>query len=258
MKKIIIIIIFFSTMLLFIQIPIVHSAYRESIPIPVKGNLYILDVDMNIRFINDYGVVTIYFKPAGGYGYGFIVMKDPDEDSPHIYLMVGSQSNWCDLGSQNSSSIKFRLFIDYNLSKIVYLFNNYTRVYDLDFVPRIEYMYLSLFNLISRSSDYPRIYINYMRIYVLNNTLDNIDTSIENIETVIDTNPFIYVKKVSIPKLETEVETLQEEFEYQLNIDTKLAIVIVTIVIASIIAIILVVYYKLSRIPRSVNSSSPL
>lgn len=236
-------------LLVTIYTPTVDSAYRESIPIPVKGNLYILDLDMNITSIDDYSVVAIYFKPTGGYGYGFIVMKDPDENNPRVYLIVGNQSSWYDAGLLNNTEVKFRVAIDYNSSKIVFLFNNATKSFIQSFIPRVESLYLSLFSIKSRVADYPEVFIKYMRVYVLNNTIDQIDINKENIEEQVSVKPIVDSRRVRLPPVETHTQTEGEGsfLETPELINIELFIVFIIILIAVVVAILLLLFYKIIK-----------
>ncbi|MEM0380299.1 MAG: hypothetical protein QW607_10200 [Desulfurococcaceae archaeon] len=223
---------FLLIMIVLIQLPLLKTAYREELFIPVKGNLYVLDMNITVRSMNDYGVFGFYLKPTGGYSYGFIVMKDPDEDKARVYLMAGNQSQWFEIGYLNESTITFRLFIDYNTSKAIYIFNNISRVFELDFLPRIEYFYLTSFNIQGRAFDYPELFINYFNIFVLNKSIEEINVNAIDIEKELGVKPVTGARLVSIPSQTLQTETMENVYTFPLY---SLIIVLIIIVSAAII-----------------------
>lgn len=153
----------------------VFSAYRQEYSIGREGNLYILDIDINIYRIGNYGVISIYMKSDGVYAYGITVLKDPDKEALSMYLMLGAQDEWYDLGEAAGPNIRFRLFIDVNSSKAVVIYNSCSlREYNLSYIPRLKKLYVSSFNITGRSANYPGFAVNSLKVYVLNSTINDL------------------------------------------------------------------------------------
>ncbi|MEM1742332.1 MAG: hypothetical protein QXT29_05960, partial [Desulfurococcaceae archaeon] len=148
------------------------------------------------------------------------------------YLMAGNQSLWFEIGYLNESTITFRLFIDYNTSKAIYIFNNISRVFELDFLPRIEYFYLTSFNIQGRAFDYPELFINYFNIFVLNKSIEEINVNAIDIEKELGVKPVTGARLVSIPSQTLQTETMENVYTFPLY---SLIIVLIIIVSAAII-----------------------
>ncbi|WP_245521816.1 hypothetical protein [Staphylothermus hellenicus] len=162
-------------LLIFSQSIHVFSAYREEYPVKGQGNLYLLDVDINIYRIGNYGVISIYLKPDGVYAYGITVLKDPDREAYSLYLMLGTQNEWYYLGDSDEPNLKFRLFIDVNSSRAVVVYDNcLIREYNLSHIPKLKKLYVSSFNITGRQADYPRFIINSLKASVLNISINNL------------------------------------------------------------------------------------
>lgn len=160
-----------------------YSAYRESFPIRDHGTMYILDLDIVFENLNNYGVVAIYLASEGTYGFGFAFLKDPDENQTHLYALAGQQDQWFDLGYLMEKRFRARLVLDENLSSVFILIQNRSLTsYNVSYIPRIKELYISIFNITSRSADYPLIYVNQLSIYVSNNTFNELRENITNLD----------------------------------------------------------------------------
>jgi len=229
------------TILIFLSTP-VYSAYRKNYEVEVKGNTYILDLKLNIINIGDYGVVSIYLAPEGGYAYGLTILKDPDEKHPHMYVMVGGQKDWFDAGLLNTTVIRFRLIYDYNSSKAVIISYNYNHTFNLSFTPFIKRLYVSVFNLTSRAADYPSIYIEFLKVYVYNETIDKLNKTVYELNKELKGTPVLELRDYGInyqPIMGTNaVSTESNGFD-----NFILLVMIVAIVAISLVLIILIVNY---------------
>ena len=247
LATLILILLFIST-----QSLIVSSAYRRNYEIPVKGNVYVLDVKLMIENIGDYGVISVYLAPEGGYAYGFTILKDPDENFSRVYIMAGSQNKWFDAGILNYDIIRLRLVVDKNSSKMIVLSYSYNNTFSLNFTPTIKRLYISVFNITSRASDYPSVYIEFLKIYVANTTLDklnntllyNLNSSLDNIASL---KRAITIEKQGINytvNTESSVETgIEPNIGESVELDYLLIATIVFIAVILFLIVLLILNY---------------
>ncbi|ABN70585.1 hypothetical protein Smar_1496 [Staphylothermus marinus F1] len=182
-------ILVFILLLIISQSTHVFSAYREEYSIKEQGNLYFLDVNINIYRIGNYGVISIYLKPDGVYAYGITVLKDPDKEAYSMYLMLGTQNEWYYLGDSDEPNLKFRLFIDVNISRAVVVYDNCSiREYNLSYIPKLKELYVSSFNITGKQADYPRFIINSLKAGVLNTSINDLKDyyCIPDINTILN------------------------------------------------------------------------
>ncbi len=140
------------------------AAYRKSYRFEESYSAYILVFNAVIVKFGNYGVFTIYLKPDGIYAYGLALMKDPDEECIHAYLLAGAQDRWFDLGFASSSNISFTMVLDTVNKFLIARFNNHSIQVNLSFSPLILELYTASLNITGRSSDYPLL--NITRLYV--------------------------------------------------------------------------------------------
>ncbi len=160
-----------------------HAVFRKTYPITLSGSLYVIELNITINKIGDYGVFTTYIKPEGVYAYGIIIMKYPDNKYPVAYIMAGTQNNWYYYGEITSKKLYLRMFIDFNSSKILIVDRDCAkREYKINYKPLIKYLYISSFNVTGKKYPQPDIDINQLRIYVSNKTINNLSNSICTLE----------------------------------------------------------------------------
>jgi len=156
-----------------------YAVYRKTYPITRSGSLYVIELNITINKIGDYGVFTTYIKPEGVYAYGIIMMKNPNDKYPVAYIMAGTQNNWYYYREISSKKLYLRIFIDFNSSKILVVDRNcIKREYKINYKPMIKYLYISNFNITGKKYPQPDIDINQLRVYVSNKTINNISNNI--------------------------------------------------------------------------------
>ncbi|MET1160802.1 MAG: hypothetical protein ABWW65_07570 [Thermoprotei archaeon] len=196
-----------------------YTAYREEYRFYEKGTLYVLDAYMSINYIGDYGVISAYLKPEGVYGYGFTLLKDPDEPLPHLYVMLGTQNEWYSLGLLNDSTIRFRLVIDTTTKYALVIYrtspDNYTsREYRLSEIPSLKSLYLAVFNITGRSHEYPVVRISYIHVFVSNKTLEEVEQEVRNMTlTDLPGSLALSVENLSIGIATSTTRTTTETIE---------------------------------------------
>ena len=186
--------------------PLVDSAYRKAFKIEEVGRTYILDFNFIVEDIGDYGVITVYMRPDGGYAYGLAIMKDPDEPKPHIYLIMGLQHQWYDLGLLNTSFVRGRIVVDTNSTLARVILPNYNKTFNLSYIPKPNTLYIALFNSTSREEDYPEIYIDHINVYVVNESLDQIKGLIGDLSSELTLTPTLNISQetmITTPSLKT-------------------------------------------------------
>jgi len=150
-----------------------QSAFRKTYDIQPEGKMYILEFEARIIMISDYGVFSLYLSSDGGYCYGITILKHPDEETTHLYLMTGSQDQWRDGGLFNIDNVKFRIILNLENNTMLVYSNIYNGTFNLTYTPLIKKLYISAFNVTSRKADHPNIIIRELRVYVLNDTVVN-------------------------------------------------------------------------------------
>jgi len=156
-----------------------YAVYRKTYPITRSGSLYIIELNITINKIGDYGVFTTYIKPEGVYAYGIIMMKNPNDKYPVAYIMAGTQNNWYYYGEISSKKLYLRIFIDFNSSKILVVDKDcIKREYKINYKPMIKYLYISNFNITGKKYPQPDIDIDQLRVYVSNRTINNLSNNI--------------------------------------------------------------------------------
>lgn len=158
----------------------VDAAYRKGVSLGKPAKNYLMILSVNIISFENYGFMSVYLKPDGVYGYGLTVLKDPDEELIHAYLMAGTQRNWYDLGFIENKSFTFIIFLSIENSTLYYYWNNSTHKLNLSFTPTIEELYISVGNITGRSSTYPSIVFEKLLVYSTNNTLRKEIISLED------------------------------------------------------------------------------
>jgi len=160
-----------------------YSFFRHEYALTARGSTYVLDVLVSINYIGNYGVVSVYLKPEGVYAYGFTILKDPDEPKPHLYLMLGPQNAWYDMGLLNESTIRMRLAIDSSNNTALIVADDKVQHYTLQYAPSITSLYLSVFNITGSEASYPQIDIEFIRIYATNSSLGEIEDIVKDLKS---------------------------------------------------------------------------
>ncbi len=232
----------------------VKTAYRRTYSLKASGKTYILDLRIILENIGDYGVISIYLRPEGTYAYGFTLLKDPDEKYPHLYLMLGLQDKWFDLGLWNKTYIRLRLVIDTNSSKaLLVLFEQGSREYNLTYVPKLKQLYLSVFNITGRNADYPSIYISKLKVIVTNNTLNDIINVVKDLNREVNGTTGFLLKNYGIGLL---VETTTPNFPRITGLAGDLWFYILVGIII-IVAGSIVVIYIITKLGEEKGSPGP-
>lgn len=148
------------------------ATYNETYDINASGNSYFLLVSINVREIRDYGVFAVYMTPQGVYAYGLLILKDPDEEKPHLYLMLGTQDKWYDLGYLENSNIYFVLGVDFSENKSAVILGHTLKWYNLTKgAIKPSKIMVSYTNITGRKSPIPDIIIKRLEVYVTNKTV---------------------------------------------------------------------------------------
>jgi hypothetical protein len=230
--------------------PVTHSAYRWGYRINGKGSMYILESNITIENIGNYGVIAEYLRPEGVYAYGIMIAKDPDKEYPDIYVILGTQDHFFHLGVLKNMSFNYKLFIDLNKSKAILVYSNCsTREYKIQGHPLIKALYLSIFNITGRTSDYPRVSIN-SRIFVLNASIEifNNNYCISNLRKYFiwkglsyNITEIYYPKKITpqTTSISSKVSSKVTSY-YGLHNLYMLLLIILTVIIAAIVIIVLI------------------
>ncbi len=163
-----------------------NAAYRKGVSLGKPAKNYLMILSVNISSFGNYGFMSVYLKPDGVYGYGLTVLKDPDEDSLHAYLMAGTQKNWYDLGFVENRSFTFIIFLSLENNTLYYYWDNSTHKLNLSFTPTIEELYISVGNVTGRSSTYPSLVFEKLLVYSTNNTLREEISSLEDPEKIAE------------------------------------------------------------------------
>lgn len=125
----ILVLLFLETTFILNDTPVLSRTTQEYI-INVTGNYTILDVNfelINISIFNYIYIALDTLDKGAGYSYGIIIIYDPDEKAPTIYLMAGSGNNWYRIMSLDTKdNVSFSILIDYNNRTIYYIVNNKT------------------------------------------------------------------------------------------------------------------------------------
>jgi hypothetical protein len=227
--------------------PITHSAYRWSYRINGRGSMYILESNITIEKIGNYGVIAEYLKPEGVYAYGVVIMKDPDSKYPDIYVVLGTQDHWFHLGILKDPSFNYRLFIDLNRSRAIIVYDNCSmREYGIQGHPLIKTLYLSIFNITGRASDYPKVIIN-SRVFVLNTSLEAFNNSycLPNLEKYLVEKGLNYnVTETYYPeKITPQTTSISSRVisYYNLYGLYMLLLIILIVIVAAIVVIVVIV-----------------
>lgn len=177
------------------------AMYNETYNINVSGSSYFLVVLIDVREIRDYGVFAVYMAPRGIYAYGLLILKDPDEEKPRLYLMLGTQDKWYDLGYLENRDIYFVLGVDFTENKSAVILSDTLKWYNLsENAIRPNRVIVSYTNITGRKGPIPDIVIRRLEVYVANKTVRQLihifvnKTSPINsphLILVVDTNPII-------------------------------------------------------------------
>jgi len=167
------VVVFILIIVLVLNASINESAFRKTYDIQPEGKIYILEFEASILTIGDYGVFSIFLSSDGGFTYGVTILKHPDEETTHLYIMAGSQDQWYDGGLFNLDNIKFRIILNFENNTMLVYSNIYNGIFNLTYTPLIKKLYISVFNVTSRKADHPHINIRELKVYVLNNTIVN-------------------------------------------------------------------------------------
>ncbi len=151
------------------------ATYNEVYRINASGESYFLRVQIDVKEIGDYGVFAVYMTPQGVYAYGLLVLKDPDEEKPHLYLMLGTQDKWYDLGYLKTNSIYFVLGVDFTENKSAVILDDTIKWYNLtkDAIKPSQIM-VSYTNITGRRSPVPDIVIERLEVFVSNKTVEQL------------------------------------------------------------------------------------
>ncbi len=239
---------------------VAYSAYREVYDLRYTGSLYVLDLNITLEEINNYGVVSMYLRPHGVYAYGVSILKDPDEDKPHLYLMIGPQDKWYDLGLIGYN-LSLRIVFDLNSSKAVVYYNGQILRYKLSSIRGVNKLYIASFNITGRMYEYPRISLNRVVVWSANYTLN--DTLIEKIGSTANLSNIGFRESLFIGGEETVIKTSISTSTTPYNPPSKgwsgvnWIAISATAIAAVVFLITLYIYSRGRQVPRSVNQSYP-
>ena len=106
---------------------LVLSGITQEYPIAITGNYTILEADfelVNISIFNYVYIALDTLDKGAGYSYGVIIIYDPDENTPTLYLMAGSGNSWYRIMNVGiKDNVRFSILIDHNDKAIYYIVN---------------------------------------------------------------------------------------------------------------------------------------
>lgn len=206
--------------LLFVTVS-ASASYNETYNINMSGDSYFLVVSIDVREIRDYGVFAVYMAPMGIYAYGLLVLKDPDEEKPHLYLMLGTQDKWYDLGYLDNRNIYFALGVDFTENKSAVILDNTLKWYNLsENAIRPNRVIVSYTNITGRKSPIPDIVIRKLEVYVANKTVRQLIHIFVNKTSPIN-SPHLFLAVDTDPIIPLTTTTATSTIEKTTNTSTK-------------------------------------
>lgn len=175
------------------------SAFRTILDIDFYASTYVIEVYLDVEHIDDYGVVSIHATTNGVYAYGFLILKDPGEEEPHLYIIAGLQNETFDASLLKDRVFRARLALSIVEGLVMVSIND--RVLRIrSKIPEIglKKVYLSVFNATGREYDYPSIYIHSVKIYGCNQTLESLQYSLTRFNESIPCYSKVLLENVAV------------------------------------------------------------
>jgi len=242
---------------------LVLSGTTHEYAITITGNYTILEVDfelVNISIFNYVYIALDTLDKGAGYSYGVIIIYDPDENTPTLYLMAGSGNSWYRIMNVGiKDNIRFSILIDHNNKTIYYIINGRLGNINKSMIVMPEGVSIIL-NSIGR--EYPPPSINLKKLIVLETN----DTHVVDYFLKTDFNRIYEISIIRLNKTKIEITPTQSSTISSPTTSPSSTtiqppaqsppylsptIVALIIVISSITTIIVILIITLSRRKRS-------
>ncbi len=237
------------------------SGVNREYEITITGNYTILEVDfelVNITIFNYIYIALDTLDKSAGYSYGIIIIYDPDEEAPILYLMAGSGNSWYRIMNVDKGDrICFSILIDHINKTIYYVVNDKVGNVNKSMIIMPRGVSIIL-DSIGREFSPPSIYLKKLVVLDTNNS-QAIDYFIENNFNKIYEISIIRLNKTKIeitptqspttlsstplPNITTSTHSPPQVSPY-MSPTTVLLIILMTIVAATTIILITSVYRR--------------
>lgn len=169
----------------------------------VYGLIVVLEVKLVELNIRDYGVVSIYMTPTGAYAYGFTLLKNPDEERPHIYIHAGLQNETFDGGYLYTDFFKARIAVLMKLNETVATYTTGSDVKKFSLktpvlFEKISRVVVASINVTGREADYPSLKIEYVKVTAIDTHSEEVLDMLINIDKEINGSTQILVENENI------------------------------------------------------------
>jgi len=136
----------------------------------LNNDYLLLIASIRITEFHDYSYFYIALDSLdrGIYNYGFIVLKDPDESHPTIYL-IHSPSNWTNVGLVVGSEVELLLLVDRVENKIYYVVLNAKGEVSVEGIGRVFGISI-ISDSVSRDIPKPKVFLEKAEVAGCNNT----------------------------------------------------------------------------------------
>lgn len=241
-KKLVIV----SSLLLLILIEPIYSAYRTVLSFNIYALIYVLEINLSVEHIDNYGVISIHATSEGVYAYGFLILKDPDNEKPILYAYAGLQNETFYISELDENTFQARLVIPINEGGLL-LVHGESIIELRTRRPRIglNKIYLSVFNVTGREYDYPSIFIHSIKIYACNQSIDSIYEALVDLNNSIPCYGEVLVKNQAINIVEHRRGEPLKHIIY----------IIVGLMVSTIIVVLITYRFFRKRVERSVKTS---
>lgn len=183
LKKLIVVSV--PTLMILLVVP-VSSAYRAVFSLEINASTYVIEVKIDIVYMGDYGAVSIHTTSEDGYAYGFLILKDPEFETPSLYVYAGLQNETFHVSGINKGLFHARMAIPVDRRGLIIIHDNtIMRLQTRSPRAGLESFYISVFNITGREHDYPSIFIHHIRIYACDQSMDNMYGLLVNLNVSI-------------------------------------------------------------------------
>lgn len=154
---------FIASMQELVEAPLYYEA-------DLNNEYLLLMANIRIAEFHDYSYFYIALDSLdrGIYSYGFIVLKDPDESYPTIYL-IHSSINWTNIGLVTSNELELQLLIDRVENKVYYTALGVEGEVSLESIGRVFGISI-ISDSISKEIPKPKVFLEKVEVAGCNNT----------------------------------------------------------------------------------------
>jgi len=181
---------------------LVLSGTTQEYAITLTGNYTVLEVDFELMNISIFSYVYIALDTldkGAGYSYGVIIIYDPDENTPILYLMAGSGNSWYRIMNLDiKEHVKFSILIDHINKTIHYTINGKSGSINKSMIVMPKGVSIILNSI---GTDYPPPSINLKELTVLETN----DTRIIDYFLEADFNKIYEISIVRLNKTRIEI-----------------------------------------------------